>query len=134
MVSGQHWGQDILALKHLSTALVRSKLCYAQEAFFSAPKYLLNKIQSIDCKAYKVALGVPCHTSTLGTYKEIGVLPMEEQRQLAVSKYVLRCSTLNNVNVSEISLKSESEYPKRAQHISSLVSRGTYTADLHTHR
>ena len=38
MINGQHWGQDIQALKHLSTALVRSKLCYAQEAFFQCPK------------------------------------------------------------------------------------------------
>ena len=130
MINGQHWGRDVLALKHLSTALVRSKLCYAQEAFFSAPKYLLSKIQSVDCKAYKVALGVPCHTSTLGTYKEIGILPLEEQRELAVSKYFLKCSTLDNVNEFELQIKSDSDYPKRARYISSLTPIGTYTEDL----
>ena len=130
MISGQHFGQDVLALKHLSTALVRSKLCYAQEAFFSAPKYLLNKIQSVDCKAYKVALGVPCHASTLGTYKEINVLPLEEQRKLAVTKYFLKCSAIDKVNECELAVKSESDYPKRAQQISSLTSIGSYTADL----
>ena len=130
MINGQHWGQDIQSLKHLSTALVRSKLCYAQEAFFSAPKYLLSKIQSIDCRAYEVALGVPSHTSTLGVYKEIDVLPLEEQRELAVSKYLLRCSTLEKVNEPELKVKSKSDYPKRAKSISSLTPIGSYTEDL----
>ena len=70
MVSQQCWGKDSKVLTHLATALVRSKLSYAQETFFSAPKCLIKKLQSIDSKAYKIALGVPVHTSTLKTYME----------------------------------------------------------------
>ena len=130
LLSKQNWCQDTKTLIHLSTALIRSKLCYAHEAFFSAPKYLLKKLQSVDCKAYKLALGVPFHTSTMGTYKVTGVLPLDEYRKLAISKYLLRCSATENVNKNEISIRSESDYPKRAQNISSLKPIGSYTADL----
>ena len=71
---------------HLSTSLVRSKLSYAQEAFFSAPKYLLTKLKRVDYKAYKLALGTPIHASCVGTYREVGSLPLDEFRQLA-SRY-----------------------------------------------
>ena len=46
IVSRQSWGKATQILIHLATSLVRSKLSYAQEVFFSAPKYLLKK-----CKA-----------------------------------------------------------------------------------
>ena len=45
-------------------SLVRSKLIYGQEVYFSAPNTLLKKLQSIDSKAIKLAIGVPVHTDT----------------------------------------------------------------------
>ena len=46
VVSTQSWCQDTKTLLHLSIALVRSKLIYGQEVYFSAPNTLLN-----NCKA-----------------------------------------------------------------------------------
>ena len=63
IICKQSWGNDISVLLHLSLSLVRSKLTYGQEVFFSAPKYLLQKLQSIDCKAIKLSLGLPFHAS-----------------------------------------------------------------------
>ena len=94
VIAKQPWGMDTQCLIHLSTSLVRSKLSYGQEVFFSAPKYLLKKLQSLDCKAYKIALGVPFHTSSTDTYNEVGILPLEEHRKLASAKYILRSSTV----------------------------------------
>ena len=125
IISKQHWGQDTSTLIHLATSLVRSKLCYAQEIFFSAPNYLLKKIQSIDCKAFKFALGLPIHASCLRTYMEAGVLPLDEYRKAASSKYIVR-STTTDINTEEINIKSDIDFPKRARSISSYVTLNTF--------
>jgi len=130
MVSRQSRGQDIFTLKRLSKSLVRSKLPYGQEVFFSAPNYLLKKLQSIDCKAYKLALGVPFHASTIGTYKETGELPLAEYRQLSCAKYVLRGTNDENFVCSELKVQAETNFPKRAKQISCLMPIGTYVSDL----
>ena len=44
--STQSWSQDTKTLLHLSISLVRSKLIYGQEVYFSAPNTLLK-----NCKA-----------------------------------------------------------------------------------
>ena len=130
IVTKQKWGQDMTTLIHLATALVRSKLTYAQEAFFSAPKHLLQKLQSVDCKAYKIALGLPFHTSCLRTYNEIGILPLDEIRQLASAKYIIRTKTINHNMETELNIMSNKDFPKRAQNIKSQMTINTYTSEL----
>ena len=70
IVMKQKWGQDTKTLLHLATSLVRSKLTYGQEIYFSAPKCHLKKLRSVDSKAIKLVLGVPTHASTIKSYKE----------------------------------------------------------------
>ena len=71
-----------------------SKLIYGQEVYFSAPNTLLKKLQSIDSKAVKLAIGVPVHTNK--SYAEAGMIFILEQRKLAVSKYVIRSLAVIN--------------------------------------
>ena len=68
IVSSQPWCQGTKTSIHLSISLVRSKLIYGQEVYFSAPITLLKKLQSIDSKAIKLEIGVPVHTNTIKTY------------------------------------------------------------------
>ena len=42
-ISSQSWGKNIASLQTIALALVRSKLTYAQEVYFSAPKQALKK-------------------------------------------------------------------------------------------
>ena len=58
IISFQSWGENIASLRTIALALVRSRLTYAQEAYFSAPKQALKKLQTIDCKSLKIALRV----------------------------------------------------------------------------
>ena len=90
IVSTQSWCQDTKTSLHLSVFLVRSKLIYGQEVYFSAPITLLRKLQSIDSKAVKLAIGVPVHTNANKSYAEAGMVSLLEQRKLAVSKYAIR--------------------------------------------
>lgn len=124
------WGKDSETLIHLSTALIRSQLSYGQEIFFTAPKYLLKKLQSIDCKAYKLALGVPIHTSNLAVYKLTGSLPLDEYRELATSKFLIKGSMSNNFIQEELKLRSDINFPKRAKTIHSQMTIATYTHNL----
>lgn len=130
IVSKQPWGQDPYSLIHLSTSLIRSKLTYGHEIFFSAPKYLLQKLQSIDCKSYKLALGLPMHASCMRTYQEAGILPLNDQRQLASAKYILRSLTNNNNMEAEVKLRSDIDFPKRAKSITSQTTIATYTSGI----
>jgi ribonuclease HI len=130
IVSTQCWSQNTKTLIHLTNAIVRSTLTYGQEVYFSAAKYLLNKLQSIDSRAYKLALGVPMPTNTIKTYKEIGVLSLDQQRILAASTYVVRSLSVNNSVRDEILIDSKIEYPKRSRHIPYLMPIFNYTNDL----
>ena len=130
IISRHPWGMDTECLLHLATALIRSKLSYAQEVFFSAPKYLLKKLESIDCKAIKLALGVPVHASNQKAYKEAGMLPLAEHREIAAAKFIIRTNSVENFVSKEIEMKSDSDFPKRAHTISSQKTIATFTSAL----
>ena len=130
MVSHQPWGQDSKILVHLATSLIRSRLTYGQEVFFSAPKTYLKKLQSIDSRAIKLALGVPVHAHTLETYKLVGLLPLDEYRKLASAKYVVRANASENSVKDELFIQSDKIFPKRAKNNKNLETIATYVSDI----
>ena len=133
MISKQSWAMDTQTLIHISRALIRSRLSYGQEIFFSAPKYLLQKIESIDCKGLKLALGVPMHASNKLTYSIARMLPLTESRELACAKFAVRYTSIsNNFIKKELNIKSDSDFPKRAEHISSQKTINSYITPLFT--
>ena len=71
-------------------------MTYAQEVFFSAPKYLLDKLQSIDVKSFKIALDLPFHANNLATYNEMDILPLELLREASSTKFVIKSQASKN--------------------------------------
>ena len=130
IVSSQPWSQDQGTLLHLAISLIRSKLIYGQEVYFSASKTYLNKLQSIDSKAVKLAIGVPVHTNTLKTYQESRLPSLSEQRQHAVSKYVVRSLSVPNSVCEELYVDSDKDFPKRSKNISSLQTIGNFSKKI----
>ena len=130
IISKQSWSMNVQTLVHLSSSLIRSRLSFGQEVFFSASKYLLKKLQSIDSKGFKLALGVPFHASSVHIYKELGILPLDEYRQLSTAKYILRSSAVDNSVTTENFIRSDTDFPKRARAVASQMSMATYTASL----
>ena len=108
---------------------MRSKLIYGQEVYFSAPNTFLKKLQSIDSKAIKLAIGVPVHTNTSKSYAEAGI-SLSEQCKLAISKYVIRSLAVINSVTEEIFIDSNKDSPKSAQNISSIQPIRNYINDL----
>ena len=95
---------------------MRSKLIYGQGVYFSAPNTLLKKLQGIDSKAIKLAIGVPVHTNK--SYAEAGMISLSEQRKLAISEYVIRSlEVINSVTEEFFFIDSNKNYPKSAQNI-----------------
>ena len=128
IVSTQSCCQDTKTLLHLSISLVRSKLIYSQEVYFSAQNTLLKKLQSIDSKAVKLAIGVPVQTNK--SYAEAGMISLSEQRKLAVSKYVIRSFAVINSVTEEFFIASYKDYSKRALNIQSIQPVRKYINDL----
>ena len=60
-----------------SVSLVRLNLIYSQEVYFSIPN-TLKKLQSIDSKAFKLAVDVLIHTNTIKSYTEAGMISLSE--------------------------------------------------------
>ena len=117
-------------LTHLAIALVRSILTYGQEVYFSASKSLLKRIESLDTRALKIALGVPIHTSNKKVYNATNILPLDDFRKQSCAKYIARANKSDSFNLTELSLKSDMHYPKRAQNISYLQSIASYVNDV----
>ena len=103
-------------------------MIYGQEIYFSAPNTLLKKLQSIDSKAIKLAIGVPVHTNK--SYAEAGMISLSEQPKLAVSKYVIRSLAVINSVTEEIVIDSNKDYPQRAQNMPSIQPIRNYINDL----
>ena len=69
----------------------------------------MKKLQSLDSKAIKLALGIPVHATTLGTYRKAGILPLDETPKLvaAAAKYIITvCPVVKHTN-AEVELRSE---------------------------
>jgi ribonuclease HI/L-rhamnose mutarotase len=130
IISRQNWGQDVKTLIHLACSLVRSKLTYGQEAYFSAPKCYLKKLQSLDSKAVKLALGVPIHTNTAKAYKLAGIIPLDEWRKICCAKYIVRACAVDNSTDEELFVRSDLVFPKQAQKVQSFQTISTFTKDL----
>ena len=96
---------------------------------WSTPNTFLKKLQSIDSKAIKLAIGVPVHTNTNKSYAEAGI-SLSEQRKLAVSKYVIRSLAVINSVTAEIVIDSNKDYPKRVQNMPSIQPIRNYINDL----
>ena len=124
------WGMDPQTLVHITTAIIRSSITYGQEIYFSAPKSSLKKLQSIESKAYKLAIGVPVHTSTNLLYQTIGILPLEEYRKLSSSKFLIKMNSQESYIENEIKIRSDQDFPKRAQNIRSHQTIATYTKEI----
>ena len=80
------WGQDRKTLIRLAIIISCGSKAYGQTINFSAPESYLKKLQGLDSKAIKLALGIPESSNTLGAYRKAGILPLDEIRKLTAAK------------------------------------------------
>ncbi|XP_076442799.1 uncharacterized protein LOC143281473 [Babylonia areolata] len=67
-------------LVYLTGSLIRSKLLYGHEAFFTASDTQWEKLERVERSAIRHALGLPKWTAKDLVYQEAGWLPLREER------------------------------------------------------
>ena len=130
IIFNKPWCQHLKTLVNITLALIRSKLTYGQEVYHSAPKTLLKKLESLDSRALKIAVGLPIHTNTSKFYKELNILSLSEQRQLFTTNYVVRSLSVENSVQEDIFVDSNIHYPKQARKTGYLQPILNYTSDM----
>ena len=113
LLSRQTWVTP-QSLVHLIRALVRPRLVYGCECFFNAANDPWKRLERVELKALKTALGLPpCAINDL-VYQEVGWLPLREQCRLNVASLEARASTVPNC-VKEVLGTDFAQDPRRAK-------------------
>jgi ribonuclease HI len=89
-------------LTNLVRALVRSRLSYGQEAFYSAAPSLLKRLESRESHFLKIALGIAKHADPLLMYRELGLSPLNRERELRTAQYVIKANATENSTSLEV--------------------------------
>ena len=109
------WGQDKKTLIRLAIIIsCRSKATYGQTIDFSAPKSYLKKLQSLDSKAIKLALGISVMRLPWGHIEKQASFHFMKIRKLAAAKYIIRGSFVENHTETDFEWRSDEYFPKRA--------------------
>ena len=96
---GGNYIPNLLKVIH---SLVRSKLSYGQEVYFSANKSLLKSLQIKECHFLRFALGLAPGTPQEIVYREAGWLPLDLERKLRCAQYFFRSKMVINSTNEEL--------------------------------
>ena len=72
----------------------------------------MKKLQSLDSKSIKLALGIPVHTTSFGACREAGILPPDEIQKLAAAKYIISGSSSADHTYTEVELRFGQHFSK----------------------
>lgn len=94
--TGTNFGADKITLVNLYKALILSKLDYGSQAYHSATKSDLDKINRIQAQALRIATQTPHSTNTSSLEVECSVKPLPLRREENILKYWARSKSLGN--------------------------------------
>ena len=95
-ISGNRWGANKKNVLTIYKALIRPILDYGCEAFDSASKNILNKLNTIQYNCLKLACGAMTGTSLLALQNECGELPLELRRRKLQLQYAIKIKNSEN--------------------------------------
>ena len=101
-LSRMPWANQPKTMITLVKSLVRSRLYYGLEACYDMPPSLITAIEQAECRAIKLALGLPRATPRYLAYREAGMLPAKLYLQFICSKYQFRSQTTDNSTGVEV--------------------------------
>lgn len=94
LVSGTSYGADKKTLIMLYISLIRSKIDYGCQAYASAAPTHLNKLDTIQATALRIATGAYKGTHNISLEVECNMLPLQKRRDEMQLKYWARSSSL----------------------------------------
>ena len=95
-LAGQHWCRGTEFLVDLVRLLIRSRITYGIEAFFGMTNSDLERLNGLESRALKIALGIPAQANRSDTYREVAWLTIREQIRLNVARYIVRTMVVPN--------------------------------------
>lgn len=95
-LSGTSYGADKKTLIKLYTSLIRSKIDYGCQAYNSASKTQLRRLDVIQAKALKIATGAYKGTPNASLNVECNIMPLGLRREEMQMKYWARSSILGD--------------------------------------
>ena len=102
-LSGTSYGADKLTLIKLYTALIRSKIDYGCQAYNSASKNQLKRVERIQNAALRIVTGAYKGTPALSLNVECNMPPLEFRRQEMQLKYWARsCPLGENLPINKL--------------------------------
>ncbi len=110
LLSRMPWANQPKTMIALVKSLVRSRLYYGLEACYDMPASLITAIEQAECRAIKLALGLPRATPRYLAYREAGMLPAKLYLQFICSKY-------HKVEISHIRRSVMLTFPRSASQI-----------------
>lgn len=131
---GKTWATP-KSLLHVTNALVRSRLTYGHQVFFTQSKSQWLELERIELRALKAALGVSLRAVNNLVYQQAGLLPLKEYCQANMAIYQVKAkSTNNNVKAVLCSSVASDDDPSRKHEKEKRpnVYRKTMTYDSHT--
>ena len=102
LLSRMPWANQPKTMITLVKSLVRSRLYYGLEACYDMPPSLITAIERAECRAIKLALGLPRATPRYLAYREAGMLPAKLYLQFICAKYQFRSQTTDNSTGVEV--------------------------------
>ena len=135
LLKGETWATP-KSLIHLTGALVRSRLTYGQEAYFTITDNEWLDLERAELAALKMSLGVPRHAVNDLVYQEVGWLPLREECRLRCAHFEARCSATPNTVRQSLgkgftrSAKRNSIARKRPKVFRTTAPMHTLTADI----
>ena len=96
ILSKENWAKGSKFLVTVTKALVRSVLSYGQEVYFTACQTYLQKLETAELRALKIALGLRKHAVNQKVYAEVQWLRLHEERKLRCSQFAIRSQTIQH--------------------------------------
>jgi ribonuclease HI len=127
---------NVKSLLHVIRALVRSRLCYGQEAYFAAAASHLDRLEARECSFLRSVLGLARHTPREAVYRAAGWIPLGLERKLRCAQYQIRSRTIDNITENELSAEfgtdeiTRARLSKRPTVAAKTLSFGQYTKDI----
>ena len=109
---GQPWASSSKTLLHICKALVRSRLTYGQEAFYTAAPTLLKRLEQTELSILRTVLRLTNSAPAELVYQEARWLPLDRERKLRVAQYTIRAFEIENTVHEELSLSFDKEHSK----------------------
>ena len=91
-----NFGADKIILIRLYTSLIGSKIHYGRQAYGSAAKSHLKKLDTIQATALRIATGAYKGTQTFSLEVECNILPLQKRRDEMTLKYWARSASLGS--------------------------------------